>query len=160
MKLDPTDLKILAELQNDAKLTNAELATRVNLSPSPCLTRVRSLERGGIIDRYVTLLDPGSIGLSVSVFIQVTLDRQAEAALERFEQAVEQIGEIMECHLMTGDADYLLRIVVSDLAQLEALIVKRLSRIEGVASIRSSISLKRVKYKTALPLSGVRSTTY
>ncbi len=155
--MDSTDLKILAALQDEAKLTNAELATRVNLSPSPCLTRVRSMERAGIIERYVTLLDPASIGLTVNVFIQVTLDRQVEPALDRFEQAIAQIEEVMECHLMTGDADYLLRIVVADLAQLESLIVKRLSRIEGVASIRSSISLKRVKYKTALPLPHLRA---
>jgi Lrp/AsnC family leucine-responsive transcriptional regulator len=157
LKMDSTDLKILAALQDEAKLTNAELATRVNLSPSPCLTRVRSMERAGIIERYVTLLDPASIGLTVNVFIQVTLDRQVEPALDRFEQAIAQIEEVMECHLMTGDADYLLRIVVADLAQLESLIVKRLSRIEGVASIRSSISLKRVKYKTALPLPHLRA---
>ncbi|MFZ1430962.1 MAG: Lrp/AsnC family transcriptional regulator [Geminicoccaceae bacterium] len=146
------DLRILAELQQNAKLTNAELATRVNLSPSPCLTRVRALEQAGVIGRYVTLLDPKAIGLTVSVFIQVSLDRQVEPALERFEQAVANFPEVMECYLMTGDADYLLRVVVTDLPELEQFIVKRLSRIEGVASIRSSIALKRVKYQTALPL--------
>jgi Lrp/AsnC family leucine-responsive transcriptional regulator len=146
------DLRILAELQQNAKLTNAELATRVNLSPSPCLARVRALEQAGVIGRYVTLLDPKAIGLTVSVFIQVSLDRQVEPALERFEQAVANFPEVMECYLMTGDADYLLRVVVTDLPELEQFIVKRLSRIEGMASIRSSIALKRVKYQTALPL--------
>jgi Lrp/AsnC family leucine-responsive transcriptional regulator len=158
MQLDATDLRILAELQEDAKVTNAELATRVNLSPSPCLTRVRALEQSGVIGRYVTLLDPQAIGLSVSVFIQVSLDRQVEPALERFEHAVTQFPEVMECYLMTGDADYLLRVVVTDLPELEQFIVKRLSRIEGMASIRSSISLKRVKYQTALPLPKVVSS--
>ncbi len=152
MQLDATDLRILAELQENAKLTNADLAGRVNLSPSPCHTRVRSLEQAGVIGRYVTLLDPKAIGLTVSVFIQVSLDRQVEPALERFEQAVAQFPEVMECYLMTGDADYLLRVVVTDLPELERFIVKRLSRIDGVASIRSSIALKSVKYQTALPL--------
>ena len=129
MQLDATDLRILSELQGNAKLTNAELASRVNLSPSPCLTRVRALEQAGVIGRYVTLLDPTAIGLTVSVFIQISLDRQVEPALERFEQAVTQFPEVMECYLMTGDADYLLRVVVADLPELDQFIVQRLSRI-------------------------------
>ncbi len=152
MPLDAIDLNILKELQADAKLTNAELATRVALSPSPCLTRVRALEDGGVIDRYVTLLDPKAVGLTVSVFIQVSLDRQVEPALERFEHAVSLFDEVMECYLMTGDADYLLRVIVADLPELERFIVTRLSRIEGVSGIRSSIALKSVKYQTAVPL--------
>lgn len=152
MQMDSIDLKILSELQQNAKLTNAELASRVNLSASPCLTRVRALEAAGIIDRYVTLLDPEEIGLTVNVFIQISLDRQVEMALERFEKAVSQFPEVMECYLMTGNADYLLRVVVKDLGDLERLIVNRLSRIENMSSIRSSIALKRVKYHTELPL--------
>jgi Lrp/AsnC family transcriptional regulator, leucine-responsive regulatory protein len=150
--LDSTDLRILAELQADAKLTNAELAARVNLSPSPCLARVRALEQAGVIDRRVTLLSPSSLGLALSVFIQVRLDRQVEPALDRFEKAMERFAEVMECYLMTGDSDYLVRVVVRDLPELERFIVKELSRIEGVANIRSSLALKQVKYKTALPL--------
>ena len=150
--MDAIDLKILFELQRNARLTNTELANRVNLSPSPCLTRVRALEQAGIIDRYVTLLDPEEIGLNVNVFIHVSLERQVEAALERFEHAVTQFPEVMECYLMTGTADYLLRVMVSGLPELEHFIVKRLSRIESMASIRSSIALKQVKYQTALPL--------
>ncbi len=152
MSLDAIDLNILKELQADAKLTNAELATRVALSPSPCLARVRGLEEAGIIDRYVTLLDPKAVGLTVSVFIQVSLDRQVEPALDRFEHAIALFDEVMECYLMTGDADYLLRVVVADLPELERFIVTRLSRVEAVSSIRSSIALKSVKYQTALPL--------
>jgi Lrp/AsnC family leucine-responsive transcriptional regulator len=152
MQMDSIDLKILSELQQNAKLTNAELASRVNLSASPCLTRVRALEAAGIIDRYVTLLDPEEIGLTVNVFIQISLDRQVEMALERFEKAVSQFPEVMECYLMTGNSDYLLRVVVKDLGELERLIVNRLSRIENMSSIRSSIALKRVKYHTELPL--------
>ena len=146
-------MRILAELQNEARLTNAELASRVNLSPSPCLARVKTLEKDGVIDRYVTLLNPNSVGLTVSVFIRVSLDRQIEPALDRFEKSVSQFSEVMECYLMTGDADYLLRVVVSDLAHLERFIVHNLTRIEGVSNIRSSIALKTIKYKTALPLS-------
>ena len=150
--MDSIDLKILNALQDDAKITNAELAAKVHLSPSPCLARVRALEQAGIIERYVTLLDPAAFGLTVSVFIQVSLDRQVEPVLEKFESAVIRLPEVMECYLMTGDSDYLRHVVVEDLAALQSFIVGRLSRIDGVKSIRSSIALKRVAYKTALPL--------
>lgn len=151
-QLDPTDLRILEELQINARITNIDLASRVHLSPSPCLTRVRALEDSGLISRYVTLLDPYELGLSVSVFIQITLERQVERALETFEEAVQEYPEVMECYLMTGDADYLIRVVVPDVQALERFIVNQLSKISGVANIRSSFALKQVKYKTALPL--------
>jgi Lrp/AsnC family leucine-responsive transcriptional regulator len=149
---DAIDLRILEELQQDAKLTNVELASRVALSPSPCLVRVRALEQAGVIDKYVTLVNPLRVGLGVSVFIQISLERQVEAALGNFQQAMQDLNEVMECYLMTGDADYLLRVVVRDVQELENFIVNKLSRIEGVSSIRSSFALKQVKYKTALPL--------
>ena len=149
---DTIDLKILEELQRDAKLTNVELAARVALSPSPCLVRVRALEQAGVIDKYVTLVNPLKVGLGVSVFIQISLERQVEAALERFQQAMQDFNEVMECYLMTGDADYLLRVVVADVQELEHFIVNKLSRIQGVANIRSSFALKQVKYKTAVPI--------
>jgi Lrp/AsnC family transcriptional regulator, leucine-responsive regulatory protein len=149
---DLIDAKILAELQRDARLTNLELSLRVNLSPSPCLVRVRTLERAGVIERHVTLLNAGAVGLGVSVFINVSLERQVEPALEAFESAMLNLNEVMECYLMTGDADYLLRVVVADVRQLELFIVHKLSRIPGVANIRSSFALKQVKYKTELPL--------
>src|SRR6478735_3094286 len=110
--LDDVDLRILGELQANAKLTNVDLAVRVHLSPSPCLARVRSLEERGLIRRYATLLDPLAVGLSVSVFIQVSLEKQARKSLEAFESAIRQRPEVMECYLMSGDADYLLRVVV------------------------------------------------
>jgi Lrp/AsnC family leucine-responsive transcriptional regulator len=150
--LDAVDVRILTELQGNAKLTNAELAARVNLSPSPCLARVRALERSGIIDRYVTILNPPAIGLGVSVFIQVSLERQTRPALEIFESAVSDYPEVMECYLMTGDSDYLLRVVVADIPALERFIIEKLTPIAGIASIRSSFSLKQVKYQTSLPL--------
>jgi DNA-binding Lrp family transcriptional regulator len=152
--LDPIDLRLLAELQENARLTNVELAARVGLSPSPCLARVRALEACGLIARYVTLLDPALAGLGVSVFIQVSLDRQVDAALNRFEAAVADMPEVMEAYLMTGDSDYHLRVVVSDVPALQRFIVETLAKVPGVSNIRSSFALKQVKFKTALPLSG------
>lgn len=150
--LDAIDLQILDTLQAHAKLPNVELAARVHLSPSPCLARVRALEERGIIRRYATLLDPLAIGLSVSVFIQISLEKQARKSLEIFESAIRQRPEVMECYLMSGDADYLLRVVVPDVQALERFILDKLTPIPGIASIRSSFALKQVKYETALPL--------
>jgi Lrp/AsnC family transcriptional regulator, leucine-responsive regulatory protein len=157
--LDPIDWRILARLQEEARISNVDLAGAVNLSPSPCLNRVRALEESGVISRYVTLLDPLKLGLTVSVFIQVTLERQMRDGLDRFEASVLARDEVMECYLMTGDADYLLRVVVSDVQSLERFIVDYLARVPGVASIKSSFALKQVKYKTALPLPGGPSTS-
>src|SRR6186713_1199193 len=150
--LDTTDWRILARLQDEARMSNVDLAKAVNLSPSPCLNRVRALEESGVISRYVTLLDPLKLGLTVSVFIQVSLEKQMRGALDTFENSVLARDEVMECYLMTGDADYLLRVVVPDMQSLERFIVDYLARIPGVASIKSSFALKQVKYKTALPL--------
>jgi Lrp/AsnC family leucine-responsive transcriptional regulator len=150
--LDATDWRILDLLQRDARLSNVELARAVNLSPSPCLARVRALEADGYISRYVTLIDPLKLGLQVSVFIRVRLEKQIEPALEVFEKAMLGRPEVMECYLMTGDADYLLRVVVSDIQALQDFIVNFLSRVPGVGNIQSSFSLKQVKYQTALPL--------
>jgi Lrp/AsnC family leucine-responsive transcriptional regulator len=152
--LDAIDRRILAALQEDASVTNVELAEKVGLSPSPCLARVRALEQAGVILRRVALLDPLKLGASISVFIRVTLEKQTEAVLDRFESAVARFPEVMECYLMTGDSDYLLRVVVPDILALQDFIVGRLSKTAGVANIRSSFALKQVKYKTALPLNG------
>jgi DNA-binding Lrp family transcriptional regulator len=150
--LDDTDWRILAALQDDARISNSDLAKKVYLSPSPCLRRVRDLEQAGLIQRYVTLLDPLKLGLTVSVFIQVRLEKQMRGALDIFENSVLAREEVMECYLMTGDADYLLRVVVPDMQSLERFIVDYLAKIPGVSNIRSSFALKQVKYKTALPL--------
>jgi Lrp/AsnC family leucine-responsive transcriptional regulator len=151
-QLDAIDWRILGLLQGDARLSNVELARAVGLSPSPCLNRVRALEEAGYISRYVTLLDALRVGLKVSVFIQVTLERQIEPALGTFEKAIRARPEVMECYLMTGDADYLLRVVVPDIQVLEDFILNFLSRVPGVGNIKSSFALKQVKYQTALPL--------
>jgi Lrp/AsnC family leucine-responsive transcriptional regulator len=150
--MDAIDLRILERLQHDARISNVELARAVNLSPSPCLARVRALEEEGTIEKYVTLLDPKKIGITVSVLVQVTLEKQVEPALEAFERAVRDRPEVMECYLMTGDADYLLRVLVPDVPAFERFILEFLSRVPGVGNIKSSFALKQVKYQTALPL--------
>jgi Lrp/AsnC family leucine-responsive transcriptional regulator len=150
--LDPTDIKILNLLQENARLTNVELSSRVNLSASPCLARVRSLEQGGIVSRYVALLNPHKVGLGVSVFIQIGMERQIERHLEEFQAAIIGYTEVMECYLMTGDFDYLIRVVVKDMPALEKFIIEKLTKIPGISNIKSSFALKQVKYKTELPL--------
>jgi len=151
-RLDAIDLAILKQLQEAARLSNAVLAGRVGLSAAPCLRRVRALEESGIIRKYVTLLDSGAINLGVTVFVQISLDLQVEDRLEIFERAILSRPEVLECYLMTGDADYLLRVVVPDVAAYERFLKDTLTRIEGVAGIKSSFALKQVKYSTVLPL--------
>lgn len=155
--LDATDWAILAQMQDDARIANVDLARAVHLSPSPCLARLRKLEESGFIRRHVTLLDPVKLGLTVSVFIQVRLEKQVERSLETFERAIQERPEVMECYLMTGTSDYLLRVVVPDVPSFERFIVDFLSRITGIGNIQSSFALKQVKYKTALPLEAVTS---
>ena len=152
MTLDEIDYRILARLQDNARISNSDLAREIGLSPSPCLRRVRDLENSGAIKGYAALLEPAVVGLPVSVFVQVTLERQVETALEDFERTVLARPEVMECYLMTGDADYMMRIVVADVRAYEKFLKEHLTRAPGVASINSSFALNQVKYGTALPL--------
>ena len=152
MKLDATDLRILAELQAHGALSNVELARRVHLSPSPCLARVKALEHNGVIDRYVALANAAALGLGLNVFISISLKEQSKAALAEFEQRIAEHDEVMECYLMTGDSDYLMRVALPDIAALEKFILEQLTPIPGIEKIRSSFALKQVRYKTALPL--------
>ena len=152
MKLDATDLRILAELQDHGALSNVELARRVHLSPSPCLARVKALEHNGVIDRYVALANAAALGLGLNVFISISLKEQSKAALAEFEQRIAEHDEVMECYLMTGDSDYLMRVALPDIAALEKFILEQLTPISGIEKIRSSFALKQVRYKTALPL--------
>ena len=152
MELDAIDARILTELQSDGGLTNAELAERVGLSPSPCLRRVKLLADAGVIKKRVALVDGNAIDLKVSVFIHVTLEKQIEENLSEFEAAVESRPEVVECYLMTGESDYLLRVVVPDLEAYERFLMEHLTRIPGVSNIKSSFALNQVKYSTALPL--------
>lgn len=152
MHLDALDLKILAQLQEDGSLSNVELARRVHLSPSPCLVRVKALQAAGVIQRYVALADPKAVGLGLNVFISISLKEQAKDSLAEFEGRIAEHDEVMECYLMTGDSDYLIRVAVRDIGELERFILEQLTPIPGIEKIRSSFALKQVRYKTALPL--------
>jgi Lrp/AsnC family leucine-responsive transcriptional regulator len=154
MQLDAIDVRILAELQQDSALTNVALAQRVHLSPSPCLTRVKALEAAGVIRQYVALADPKALGLGLNVFINISLKEQSKQALAEFERRIAEHDEVMECYLMTGDSDYLIRVAVADMGALEKFILEQLTPIPGIEKIRSSFALKQVRYKTALPLPG------
>lgn len=150
--LPPVDAEILDRLQRDARISNASLARAVDLSPSACLRRVRALEKRGFVRSYVAMLNPERLGLGASVFVQVSLEKKDQSTLKGFEQAIGACSEVVECYLMTGDSDYLLRVVVPDVAAFERFLVKHLTKIRGIATIKSSFSLKQVKYTTALPL--------
>lgn len=152
MNLDTTDLQILDQLQRNGALSNVELARRVHLSPSPCLARVKALESAGVIDRYVAIANATSLGLGVNVFISISLKSQGKASLADFERCIAEHDEVMECYLMSGDSDYLIRVVVANIGALERFIQEQLSPIPGIDKIRSSFALKQVRYKTALPL--------
>ena len=154
MLLDKVDLRILDELQRDGSLSNVELARRIHLSPSPCLARVKALEASGVIARYVALVKPAALGLGLNVFISISLRTQNKESLADFERRIGEHDEVMECYLMTGDSDYLIRVAVADMAALERFILEQLTPIPGIEKIRSSFALKQVRYKTALPLPG------
>ncbi len=155
--LDKIDIQILQCLQADSSLSNVELAEKVHLSPSPCARRVKILRDSGFFRGSVTLLDPDKLGLSVNVFIQVSLSHQIKKNLQQFEQVVASWPEVMECYLMTGDFDYLIRVAVPDLHTYQEFLDTRLTLVKGVDNIRSSFSLKQVRYKTELPLDHLES---
>lgn len=154
-KLPVVDAKILDRLQRNARISNAALAKSVGLSPSACLRRVQSLEHRGYMRSYVTMLSPERLGLGASVFIEVSLEKKDEQTLQRFEQSITKCPEVLECYLMTGDSDYLLRVVVTNVAAFERFLISHLTKIRGIAAIRSSFALKQVKYTTALPLDAI-----
>ena len=150
--LDAIDRRILAALQADGRISLTDLAVKVGLSPSPCLRRIRILERAGIISRYVAVLDQDKVGLPVSVFISIKLESQRQQALDRFTKAIARWPEVLECYLMTGPRDYLLRVVVADLAAYDRFLKQKLTTVDGVASIESSFALEQVKYTNVLPI--------
>jgi len=150
--LDSIDRRILAALQADSRITMQALAEKVGLSVSPCHRRVKLLESRGVITGYIATVDQRSVGLPVSVFISIKLARQKEEDLKRFAAAVAGWDEVLECYLMTGNRDYLLRVVAADLAAYEHFITTKLTRLDGVASIESSFALAQVKYSAALPV--------
>lgn len=150
--LDAIDRRLLALLQENGRLPVSELAEQVGLTASPCLRRLRILEDSGVIRGYAALVDQDKAGLPVSVFVSVKLEMQREEALDRFEGAIRDCPEVVECYLMTGPRDYLLRVVAADLAAYERFLKDVLTRIEGVASIESSFALTQVKHANALPI--------
>ena len=154
--LDEVDRRILYELQRNGKISASELAERTGTSTSPCWRRVRHLEEAGVIQRYVAVVDPLKIGLPVTIFVHVTLEKQSQEALVQFEEAIRRCQEVMECYLMTGDADYLLRVMVPDLAIYESFLMQNLVVVPGVANIRSSFALRRIQYRTEVPLDHLR----
>jgi Lrp/AsnC family leucine-responsive transcriptional regulator len=151
-QIDQLDRRILEEVQADGRMSNQELSERVGLSPSPCLRRLRQLEAAGVIRRYVALVDPEAVGLAVTAFVRVRLNQQDDRQLGVFEAAVAEFPEIMECYLMSGEADYQLRVVVGSLGEFEDFLRRKLTRIPVVAQVTTSFALRPVVYKTALPL--------
>ena len=145
INLDETDRRILRALQASGRLSIQELAEQVGLSASPVARRVRILEESGVLTGYAALIDEAVLGFGVSVFVSVQLDRQVDQALEVFEAAVRGFPEVVDCWLMTGNRDYLMRIATADLAEFEAFLTGRLTKVPGVANIESSIPLRRVK---------------
>lgn len=151
-EIDDTDRRLLAVLQNRGRISNAELSERANLSPSACHRRVRRLEADGIIDRYVAILDARRLDRRATVFVEITLSGQSEEALDAFESEVRQVPDVLECHLMAGTADYLLKVSARDADDFARIHRRHLARLPGVAQIHSSFSLRTVRDTTALPL--------
>jgi len=152
IRLNRTDRRLLELLQRDGSLTNLELAGRVNLSPSACLRRVRSLEKAGVIRRYVALLDPRKIGLGLMGFVTVKLEKRGRMPTDAFARAVKDWPEVLACHALTGDMDYLLRVQVEGLDHFSRFVMDSLLKHPGVLDVKSSFVLEEVKETTALPL--------
>ena len=152
IELTEIDRRILKILQEDGRMTIQAVADRVGLSASPCLRRIRRMEQAGIITAYSITLDQNAVGLPVSVFVSIKLERQRASELDRFAEAIAGWPEVMECYLMTGQFDFLARVVCADLAAYEAFLRERLTQLDGVGSIESSFALGQVKYPRVLPI--------
>ena len=150
--IDELDIAILRELQDDGRMTSAELAGRVGLSPSAALRRVRRLEDSGVIDRYVMLVSPDAVGRNVSVFVEISLESQNEDLLDEFEEAIRASPEVMSCHLMAGDADYLVHVMCVDVADYERIHRSHIARLPGVSRLRSSFAIREVCNRTDFEL--------
>jgi len=149
--MDTKDRQIVRLLQQDGRLTNQELSERVGLSPSPCLRRVRLLEQAGVIQGYGAIVDQQRYGLPVTAFIRVRLERHARDLVQQFEEAIRQLDEVMDCHLLTGDADYLLRVIVADLEAYERFIRRKMHAIAGIASLDTTFAYGVVKSSRTFP---------
>ncbi len=151
IRLDKIDHAILDLLQNNGRISNNDLADRVGLSPSACLRRVKALENSGVIDHYVAIVHQSAAHLTDNVFVQITVEKQTKEKLAEFEKKVKECPQIMECYLMSGDADYLLRVIVTDASDYERLHMDVLTALPGVAQIKSNFSLRTVTKKTSIP---------
>jgi Lrp/AsnC family transcriptional regulator, leucine-responsive regulatory protein len=152
MELDSIDLRILRELQENGRLTNVELADKVGLSPSPCLRRVKALETSGVIQGYHALLDRGGLGLGLTVFVGVKVAHSHKEQYPPFWEAVQALPEVITCHLVSGESDFLLQVVVPDLAAYEQFLLGTLLKLPCVSDVRSNFAIKAIKAQTALPL--------
>jgi len=154
LALDRVDRRILELLQNDGRMSNQELAEKVNLTPAPVLRRVRALEEAGLIRQYVALLDPARLGLGLLAYVTVKLEKKGRMPIEQFRRAVQTWPEVVACHSMTGDMDYLLRVYVEDLDHFNRFIMNAVLKQSGVVDVKSSFALERIKDTTALPIPG------
>ena len=152
MRLDAIDKRLLAALQKEGRITNSELAERINLSPSACHRRVQRLEAEGYVNGFVALLNARKLGRTTTVFVEITLSGQADEVLEAFERAVKLVPDVLECHLMAGSADYLLKVVAEDTDDFARIHRQYLARLPGVAQMHSSFALRTVRQTTAIPL--------
>jgi Lrp/AsnC family leucine-responsive transcriptional regulator len=156
-KLDRIDRRILEEIQVDGSISNLELSERVGLSPSPCARRIKILQETGIINRQITLLDQDKLGLPISIYVMVCLENQESARLENFDRSVSAWPEVLECSLITGsDSDYLLKVVMPDMDYYQRFLLKKLNRIDGIRSIKTSFVLRKVVQRTELPLDHIK----
>lgn len=151
-KLDDIDKKILSILQENGRITNAELASRVGMSPPPMLERVRKLEKKGIIQKYVALINPDAVGKGTMALVSVSLDRHRIRSIDQFTQAIDTLPEVMECYHITGEDDYLLKVAVKDINEYEDFILKKLTKLPALSTIKTSFILSTVKYETKFPV--------
>jgi Lrp/AsnC family leucine-responsive transcriptional regulator len=156
IELDRTDARILQLLQQDGRLSNTQLADKVSLSPSPCLRRLKRLEKAGVIRRYVALVEPASVGLGLLAFVRVTLEKRGRGSMDAFKRAVQDWPEVMDCYVMTGDMDYLLKVLVEDLEHFSRFIMDRLLKQPSVIDAKSSFALETLKNNTALDFAHLR----
>jgi Lrp/AsnC family leucine-responsive transcriptional regulator len=156
-RLDRTDLRILALLQADGRMSHVEIAAKVGLSPSPCARRIRRLETGGVVEKYTALLDPKRVGQNVLAFVQIKLERHTDEIIGQFRRMLAERPEVISAHAMTGDMDFLLRVLVPDLDALGRLTLHQLLKFPGVRDVRSSLVLETLKADSAVPLTAARA---
>ncbi len=152
MKLDDIDKKILDILQDNGRITNADLASKIGLSPPPMLERVKKLERNGVIRKYVALVDPHKVDKSIIVFVSITLARHRIKSIDQVREEFRNCPEILECYSITGEEDYLLKVAVKDMADYENFMLHRLAKIPAISRIKSFVVLSTVKYNTKIPI--------